>query len=215
MSLEPRLVHISRTSMTLRWSVDAGAEGYEIHRTRNGPDEEEVLLAYVHTSQPMFADPGLAPGTMYRYRIVEALLDGEVREAEEWQGSVRTQPETEFQSVEEFVTKFIAPTFRRQMAGGMGVQWCDEWWRHEEAYVVLQALWWSYEAQAPALPPEFPTKSRADFLVYHCYPLLGQLFSKSGTFGFCNPDRDHHDALLNRLAVIPNPTTNFPAPFEP
>jgi hypothetical protein len=148
----------------------------------------------------------LKPGKKYVYRVAEALEEGEVREAEEWTLRIETLPETEFASAEDFFTHFLSPVFSRELTQAGGAQWCLQWWRHPEASRVVEAIWWSYEAQRPAQPPEFPTKSRADWFAYHAYPLMDRLLVGTGTFRQCETTNDVDHQLLEPLPQVINPT---------
>lgn len=192
--------------MTLQWQPDNGAEGYEVHRTKQGPGEEEHLLAYVHPFQTMFADPGLEPATIYAYRVAEVLDAGEVREASTWTVRIQTEPETRFESPQQFFDEYLSKFFSRELTSAGGAKWCMEWWAHFEAAEVVKALWESFEFNRPTTPPEFPNKASADWMVYHGYPLMDRLFGDSSTFRKCSTkDKPHIHNLLSPLPQVINP----------
>ncbi|MEU3457207.1 DUF4913 domain-containing protein [Micromonospora sp. NPDC006766] len=52
-----------------------------------------------------------------------------------------------YSTVEEWVTKYLLPTFPRPV-GEVGLNrwhWCEQWWRHDEAVTRLTALWYCWE----------------------------------------------------------------------
>ena len=53
-------------------------------------------------------------------------------------------PELDYESVLQFVSELLAPTYRRNL-GAPGLTWCPEWWRHAEAIARLDALWRAWE----------------------------------------------------------------------
>ena len=48
-----------------------------------------------------------------------------------------------FSTAQEWVTEWFLPHFRRNPKA---VRWDPQWWRHEEAGTVLEAMWGSWEA---------------------------------------------------------------------
>jgi Domain of unknown function (DUF4913) len=46
-------------------------------------------------------------------------------------------------AVEDWVTEYFLPMFRRTLGGEY--RWCGQWWRHGEAISRLTALWHSWE----------------------------------------------------------------------
>lgn len=207
---------LTRRSAAFRWRVTKGVDAYLVERQRPGVENDPWLeLALVKPTQPMFGDPGLEPATRYMYQFTEIMEEGEVREPLTERVGVMTQPETEFASVQEFVEKFVAPTFRRELTPNGNTVWCDEWWRHAEAVRVMEATWWSYEAHRPAQPPEFPTKARADWFAFHFFPLWDRLVVAHGTFRMCAPGKDKHSIRMKTLPVVVNPTSDYPAAYDP
>jgi hypothetical protein len=52
-------------------------------------------------------------------------------------------PEPEFDQLEDWVTEYFLPMFRRTLGGDY--RWCGQWWRHGEAISRLGALWHAWE----------------------------------------------------------------------
>lgn len=52
-------------------------------------------------------------------------------------------PSPEFGTLEDWLTGYFLPMFRRTLGGEY--RWCRQWWRHGEAISRLTALWHSWE----------------------------------------------------------------------
>jgi hypothetical protein len=52
-------------------------------------------------------------------------------------------PEPVYLAVEDWVTDYFLPMFRRALGGEY--RWCGQWWRHGEAISRLTALWHAWE----------------------------------------------------------------------
>ena len=52
-------------------------------------------------------------------------------------------PEPEFTELEDWLTEYFLPMFRRTLGGEY--RWCRQWWRHGEAISRLNALWHAWE----------------------------------------------------------------------
>jgi hypothetical protein len=52
-------------------------------------------------------------------------------------------PEPFYTAVEDWVTDYFLPVFRRALGGEY--RWCGQWWRHDEAISRLTALWHAWE----------------------------------------------------------------------
>jgi hypothetical protein len=52
-------------------------------------------------------------------------------------------PEPEFTELEDWLTEYFLPMFRRTLGGQY--RWCRQWWRHGEAISRLNALWHAWE----------------------------------------------------------------------
>jgi hypothetical protein len=87
-----------------------------------------------------------------------------------------------FSTLEDWVTSFFLPTFRRQFGGEL--RWCTRWHDHPEALLRLEALWRSWEALRLD-----PTLGIATWLTNYADPQLAALLHRSGTFASCTPDR--------------------------
>jgi hypothetical protein len=87
-----------------------------------------------------------------------------------------------FPTLEDWVTGFFLPTFRRQFGGEL--RWCTQWHEHPEALFRLEALWRSWEALRLD-----PTLGIATWLTNYADPQLAALLHRSGTFASCTFDR--------------------------
>lgn len=87
-----------------------------------------------------------------------------------------------FSTLEDWVTGFFLPTFRRQFGGEL--RWCTRWHDHPEALLRLEALWRSWEALRLD-----PTLGIATWLTNYADPQLAVLLHRSGTFASCALDR--------------------------
>jgi len=87
-----------------------------------------------------------------------------------------------FSALEDWVTGFFLPTFRRQFGGEL--RWCAQWHDHPEALLRLEALWRSWEALRLD-----PTLGIATWLTNYADPQLAALLHRSGTFASCTTDR--------------------------
>lgn len=88
----------------------------------------------------------------------------------------------QYRSVYDWVEQWFAVTFRRNVAGG--TRWCSQWWAHEEALLLLTALWRTWEAARLDT-----TAGIARWLTATAYPLLDRLWSSDGTFRMCSVER--------------------------
>ncbi|WP_125264869.1 DUF4913 domain-containing protein [Streptomyces alboflavus] len=92
-------------------------------------------------------------------------------------------PPLAFQTVEQFVIEYLAPTIRRNLRG-TSLTWCPEWWRHPEALSRLTALWraWEHLRQDPAL-------GISTWWLHHCDPHLRALMdTDTGPLSACSTD---------------------------
>src|SRR5215470_9129732 len=53
-------------------------------------------------------------------------------------------PEPVYTAVEDWVTDYFLPMFRRTLGGEF--RWCAQWWQHGEAISRLSSLWHAWEA---------------------------------------------------------------------
>jgi hypothetical protein len=53
-------------------------------------------------------------------------------------------PEPVYTAVEDWVTEYFLPMFRRTLGGDF--RWCAQWWQHGEAISRLSSLWHAWEA---------------------------------------------------------------------
>jgi hypothetical protein len=91
-------------------------------------------------------------------------------------------PTPAFATLEDWVTGFFQPTFRRQYGGEL--RWCTQWQEHPEALLRLEALWRSWEALR-----QDPLLGIATWLTNYADPQLAALTQRTGTFANCTLDR--------------------------
>jgi hypothetical protein len=87
-----------------------------------------------------------------------------------------------FANLEDWVSGFFQPTFRRQFGGEH--RWCTRWQEHPEALLRLEALWRSWESLRLD-----PTLGMATWLTNYADPQLAALTQRTGTFANCTLDR--------------------------
>lgn len=98
------------------------------------------------------------------------------------------EPTTVYADAEEFVTEFLAPTYRRAL--GPDRLWCASWREHPEAVERLTALWQAFE--------HLRTKplGASTWWLHHCDPTMRALLAEDGPFRYCGGGhRDQLDAL--------------------
>jgi hypothetical protein len=98
-------------------------------------------------------------------------------------------------SVEEWVTRFFLPMFKRPLGGEY--RWCRQWWQHAEAITRLTALWHSWEALRLQ-----PGTGMAAWLRDHLDHHLPVLLGRGGPFAQCSED-EHIDPRQARTADAP------------
>lgn len=99
----------------------------------------------------------------------------------------------QYRNVYDWVEQWFVIHFRRSITNG--IHWCARWWEHEEALLVLTALWRTWEAARVDT-----TVGIAKWLTTTAYPLLDRLWAADGTFRQCTDDRHR---LPPTLAYIP------------
>ncbi len=116
-------------------------------------------------------------------------------------------PEPVYGSLEQFVSEYLLPLYRRPVSGN-GATWCAEWWRHPEAWVRLDSIWraWEYLRLDPATGMSVWLRDHAD-------PHMAMLLSADGPFRGCKPD-EHARRPLQPLPSTPIPA-DTPDPTRP
>ncbi len=87
----------------------------------------------------------------------------------------------QYQSVQDWVEQWFVVHFARSTLSGH--RWCPRWWDHNEAVLVLTALWRSHE-----LARRDADAGIARWLTQFAYPLVRELFDYDGTFANCTSD---------------------------
>ncbi|MDJ0344239.1 DUF4913 domain-containing protein [Streptomyces sp. H10-C2] len=104
-------------------------------------------------------------------------------------------PKPVFQSLDEFVTEYLAQVIRRQLNGSTQT-WCPAWWKHPEAISRLSALWraWENLQLEPAL-------GMSVWWLQHCDPHLRALMHPdTGPLASCSPE-GHSDYAYKPLPL--------------
>jgi hypothetical protein len=95
-------------------------------------------------------------------------------------------PEPVFDCVEDWVSGYFLPLFRRPLGGEY--RWCPRWWAHLEAVSRLTALWRSWEAMRLE-----PATGISDWYGQHLDHHLPILLGARGPFCQCSKDGGHID----------------------
>jgi hypothetical protein len=207
-----KVVEVTRFTIRIRWTWDDDQgtgnrpTGYKLSRGKLGDPLEWIAFL----PGKGYVDYDLDPATDYVYSIeTQGLPTPEVD-----QFQLTTEPATEFTDSVDFFAHFVSGHFGRKFAGS-DIQWCPEWWRHQEASTVINELWRSYEAHRPPDDPTEPTNERAEWLVMFAYPLMQHLFALNGTFRGCignidSGDFGHRNPQASQpLPHIIDPTGNY------
>ncbi|MCF2526724.1 DUF4913 domain-containing protein [Yinghuangia soli] len=116
-------------------------------------------------------------------------------------------PHLVFNTLDDFVTKYIAQVIRRRLSRSVAI-WCPAWWLHEEAVARLSVLWRAFEhlKQDPALGLSFWWTQHAD-------PHLAALMDPDrGPFVLCDPRDGHSDRILDALPILASPPELWTSP---
>jgi hypothetical protein len=105
-------------------------------------------------------------------------------------------PKPEYSRVEDWVTDYFTPMFRRTLGGEF--RWCAQWWEHGEAISRLTALWHAWEALR-LQPGTGMSAWYSAHLDHHLPVLLGA----RGPFYQCSEDR-HRDPHQARCVPAPH-----------
>lgn len=107
------------------------------------------------------------------------------------------QDSSVFDSVEQFVSEFIAPLYVRPI--GSAAKWCPKWWLHAEAVFRFNALWVTYENGFASEDPTFAARWMASY----ADPFMSRLMDPNGTFNGCSPERGHRATDLYENNCLP------------
>jgi Domain of unknown function (DUF4913)/TraM recognition site of TraD and TraG len=162
-----------------------GAAGRIRHRRRTGDntmttDSTTDDLADAAPPVPGFPSPVAPAGSP----------DNASRQAD---GHVVTGvPRPEFDRLEDWLTEYFLPMFRRTLGGEY--RWCAQWWRHGEAISRLNALWHSWEVLRTQ-----PGTGIATWYREHLDHQLPLLLGARGPFYQCSEDahREPHQAAAD------------------
>ncbi|MFJ8195268.1 DUF4913 domain-containing protein [Streptomyces sp. NPDC096094] len=95
-------------------------------------------------------------------------------------------PPLVYQSVNEFMTEWLAPVIRRKI-DGQTLTWCPRWWAHPEVLTRVNALWraWEHLRLDPAL-------GMSMWFLHHCDPHLRQIMDgDTGPLAKCSINDGH------------------------
>ncbi len=112
------------------------------------------------------------------------------------------EPQLQFETLDAFVTGYIARVFRRDVVHGREYLWCPSWFEHEPAVVTLTGLWLSFEVLRND-PGTGPAVWQRDYLL----PLMNALTSPSGPLVGCKATQ--HNTSLPPLPCDPTPPGLF------
>ena len=93
-----------------------------------------------------------------------------------------------FQSLPEFVAKFVLPNWRHTLRD-QETRWCAKWWEHSEAILHLEALWEAFESLRTQ-----PGVGASTFLLGYFNAHMTYLTGASGPLRNCSaePGRETH-----------------------
>jgi Domain of unknown function (DUF4913) len=114
-----------------------------------------------------------------------------------------SQPDTNepiFQSLEEWVGKWLLPLYRREL-DNRSTTFCVQWWRHPETYYRLDALWKSWEFMRLK-----PGTGTAVWMKDYCDPHMAVLMSSNGPMSGCTLKK-HSDHATEPWPLEPIPGT--------
>lgn len=113
-------------------------------------------------------------------------------------------PQLQFETLDEFVTGYIARVYRREVVHGREHLWCPRWFEHEPAVVTLTGLWLSFEVLRND-PGTGPAVWQRDYLL----PLMNALTSPSGPLVGCKATEHRPTQMLPPLPCDPTPPGLF------
>ncbi|MFD3431274.1 DUF4913 domain-containing protein [Nocardia fluminea] len=116
------------------------------------------------------------------------------------------EPELRFRTLDAFVEKYVAHTYRREVTARGSentLRWCPCWWDHGEATARLDALWMAFEALRQGEGAEMNT-----WWVQHADPQMAVIFDPEGPFKYCSVAEGHKPKMAV-LATVPAPAGWF------
>lgn len=111
-----------------------------------------------------------------------------------------------FASTAEFVEKYVTVTFRKRLKGS-GLKWCEQWWRHPEARMALDAMHEDWE--------NCRREGRmAHWLISVGWPIMDRLTGDLSPFDGCQHEveelRAVHNPSQGKMPVGVAPEDLFP-----
>ncbi len=122
--------------------------------------------------------------------------------------AVVVAPPLRYRTVEEFVTRLLYPTYRRNLRR-QSVSWCPRWWAHAEAIARLEALWRAFEHLRLD-----PAVGGVRWWLTYADPTMKALLADDGPFSACRWDRHTTDTGLTPLTFEPAPAGLFTTPVD-
>ncbi|MFI5782618.1 DUF4913 domain-containing protein [Nocardia sp. NPDC051570] len=101
-------------------------------------------------------------------------------------------PEWRYRSLGQFLQRYLAPTYRRQVTDRSDTVWCPQPWLHKEAAERLAAIWRAYEHGLRSPNP----KAENDWWLTCADPTLRALMKPDGPFQYCSVRKGHSDMLV-------------------
>ena len=104
-------------------------------------------------------------------------------------------PEVMFNSVEEFVDRFVRT--RYEIAAIPGVQgtdqhWCDQWQQHPMAELLMRVWWHHFEESRIADGINGGGAALDNYLINFFYPGMDRLTGPTGPFKLCHTEGTSH-----------------------
>lgn len=93
-----------------------------------------------------------------------------------------------FATLDEFMDEYLLRTFRKHLISTR-LAWCEQWWRHPEAQMALDALWerWEEDRRSPG--------GVAHWLAYYGWPFMDRLTTpETSPFEGCKHTHPHQKA---------------------
>ncbi|WP_239476470.1 DUF4913 domain-containing protein [Nocardia arizonensis] len=100
------------------------------------------------------------------------------------------EQQPKFADVKGFVENYLGQIYQRQVSDSSDTVWCEQWWRHPEAAIRLDALWRGWE--------HLHRDERGGlsyWLLRHADPHMAKLFDPRGTFKYCGVRHGHVDRI--------------------
>lgn len=119
------------------------------------------------------------------------------------------QRKLEYETVDEFVTQYVAVNYRREISGRAPThRWCKKWFLHGEVKERMTALWVAFEHLRLG-----KTTEQSAFWLMHFDQHMDRILDPNGPFKHCSV-RDGHSEELGELPTSPMPKDLAPSGYE-